>query len=75
MHMRIDFDLLSERGRRGVPGVRRAGDATWSSRSAARSPASTATDGRGRSCCGRMYGADGLALLAEMKRASGIRPG
>ena len=66
MHMRIDFDLLS---RRGIAAYRTfVEQATDLVVSLGGSVSGEHGDGRARSeLLGRMYGADGLRLLAEMK--------
>jgi Fe-S oxidoreductase len=67
MHMRIDFDLLSAKG---VAAYRSfVEEATDLVVSLGGSVSGEHGDGRARSeLLGRMYGSDGLALLAEMKR-------
>lgn len=67
MHMRIDFDLLSAEG---VAAYRSfVEEATDLVVSLGGSVSGEHGDGRARSeLLGRMYGTDGLALLAEMKR-------
>ncbi len=66
MHMRIDFDLLSERGVAAYRAfVEEAADLVVS---LGGSVSGEHGDGRARSeLLGRMYGPDGLALLGEMK--------
>ncbi|MFC0624449.1 FAD-binding and (Fe-S)-binding domain-containing protein [Kribbella deserti] len=67
MHMRIDFDLLSERGLATYRAfIEQAADLVVS---LGGSVSGEHGDGRARGeLLGRMYGADGLALLAEAKR-------
>ena len=67
MHMRIDFDLLTERG---VAAYRAfVEEATDLVVSLGGSVSGEHGDGRARSeLLGRMYGRDGVALLDEMKR-------
>ena len=67
MHMRIDFDLFSAKG---VAAYRSfVEEATDLVVSLGGSVSGEHGDGRARSeLLGRMYGTDGLALLAEMKR-------
>jgi FAD/FMN-containing dehydrogenase/Fe-S oxidoreductase len=66
MHMRVDFDLLSVRGIAAYRSF--VEDATDLVVSLGGSVSGEHGDGRARSeLLGRMYGSDGLALLAEMK--------
>ena len=66
MHMRVDFDLLTARGLAAYRSF--VEDATDLVVSLGGSVSGEHGDGRARSeLLGRMYGSDGLALLAEMK--------
>ena len=51
VHARIDFDLLDRAGRRAASAASPRPPRTWSSRTAARCPANTATGRRAPSCC------------------------
>ena len=70
IHTRIDFDLKTSRRGRSTTASSSTRPATWSSATAGRSPASTATASPRRRCCPRCSATRSSAPSASSRRSS-----